>query len=327
MTYKVLGSELSPYSVKTRSYFRYKGISHVWSPRTPDNAKEFQKFAKLPLIPLVVTPEETGIQDSTPIIDEMETRFPEPSIHPTDPVTRFISVLLEEFGDEWGNKWMFHLRWARPADQLSAAGRIIGYSQDDAAKQKMVEQTLDRMTNRIWFVGSNEITAPIIEGSFRDIIALLENHLAERPYVMGGKPSYADFGLWGQIYNAWTDPTGGSLLNHSKNVLGWVHRMLWPTDLGEFESWQDLKTGLTPILTSQVGDLFLPWTAENSVAIANENEEFTADRNGQTWTQKPQKYHARSLAVLRARYKEVSDNEALNEVLKNCHCLDVLASQ
>ena len=116
-------------------------------------------------------------------------------------------------------------------------------------------------------------------------------------------------------------------MNHSKNVLGWVHRMLWPTDLGEFESWQDLKSGLTPILTSQVGDLFLPWTAENSIAIANEDEEFTADLNGQTWTQKPQKYHARSLAVLRARYKEVSDNEALNEVLKNCHCLDVLASQ
>ena len=25
--------------------------------------------------------------------------------------------MLEEFGDEWGNKWMFHYRWAREIDQ------------------------------------------------------------------------------------------------------------------------------------------------------------------------------------------------------------------
>ena len=34
------------------------------------------------------------------------------------PSLRFVSILLEEFGDEWGNKWMFHLRWARPVDQV-----------------------------------------------------------------------------------------------------------------------------------------------------------------------------------------------------------------
>ncbi|MDG2071034.1 MAG: glutathione S-transferase N-terminal domain-containing protein [Pseudomonadales bacterium] len=64
MTYKIFGSELSPYSIKVRSYFRYKGIPHEWTPRTPDNIEEFQRFAKLPLVPLVVTPEETGLQDS-----------------------------------------------------------------------------------------------------------------------------------------------------------------------------------------------------------------------------------------------------------------------
>ena len=73
----------------------------------------------MPIIPLVVTPEGDGIQDSTPIIDAMEKLFPEPSIHPDDPVADFISALIEEFGDEWGNKWMFHYRWARDVDQIS----------------------------------------------------------------------------------------------------------------------------------------------------------------------------------------------------------------
>ena len=33
-------------------------------------------------------------------------------------------ALLEEFGDEWGNKWMFHYRWAREADQTACSRRL-----------------------------------------------------------------------------------------------------------------------------------------------------------------------------------------------------------
>ncbi|HAK53002.1 MAG TPA: glutathione S-transferase family protein, partial [Gammaproteobacteria bacterium] len=110
-------------------------------------------------------------------------------------------------------------------------------------------------------------------------------------------------------------------------ILTVVQHMLWPSDLGEFEPWQDLEAGLAPILTTQVGDMFLPWSAANSIAIDNEDEEFTVDLAGNTWTQKPQKYHARSLGVLRARYQEVSDNTELNDILSSCHCLDVLSSE
>ena len=35
MTYRIYGSELSPYSVKVRSYFRFKDLPHDWIPRSP----------------------------------------------------------------------------------------------------------------------------------------------------------------------------------------------------------------------------------------------------------------------------------------------------
>ena len=31
--YRIIGAEMSPYSVKVRSYFRYKGIPHQWALR------------------------------------------------------------------------------------------------------------------------------------------------------------------------------------------------------------------------------------------------------------------------------------------------------
>src|ERR1700757_4385413 len=89
--YRIFGAEMSPYSVKVRSYFRYKGIPHQWVLRNAASQAEFEKHAKIPVIPLLVTPEGAGIQDSTPIIDQIEKLHPEPSIHPDDGVARFIS--------------------------------------------------------------------------------------------------------------------------------------------------------------------------------------------------------------------------------------------
>ena len=238
--YHVHGIELSPYSVKVRSYFRYKGIPHRWIPRSLDAEGEYQKFAKLPLVPLVVTPNNEGIQDSTPIIEFVEARHPEPSIHPADPATRFISALLEEFGDEWGNKWMFHYRWAREADILSAAGRIARSMMpavDEAQLANGIAMVRERMVPRVSFVGSNPQTAPQIEESFRDTLTILEPHFANRLYLFGGRPAFADFALWGQLYNAWTDPTPGAIINATTpNLLAWIHRMLWPRAEGDFES-------------------------------------------------------------------------------------------
>jgi glutathione S-transferase len=326
--YRIFGAELSPFSVKVRSYFRFKGIPHEWIIRTSDTQAEFQKYAKLPLIPLVVSPADEGVQDSTPIIERLEAENPEPSIHPDDPIARFVSALLEEFGDEWGNKWMFHFRWAREIDQLSAAGRIARTmmpTADEAQHAGIRGQIVERMVGRVGFVGSNEVTAPQIEESFHQGLELLEAHLAGRAYLFGDRPAFGDFGVFGQVYNAWTDPTIGSHMEtFNPHTLAWVQRMLWPRVEGGFEPWAALAPTLDPLLESQVGRLFLPWTVANAAAIAGGNEEFSVDLAGRTWTQKPQKYHARSLQVLRARYAALEDSAAIDEVLAKSGCLAAL---
>jgi glutathione S-transferase len=323
--YRIIGAEMSPYSVKVRAYFRYKAIPHQWVLRNAASQAEYEKYARMPIIPLVVTPEGTGIQDSTPIIDGIEKLHPEPSIHPDDPVARFISALIEEFGDEWGNKWMFHYRWARDVDQISSAGRIARMRGPKASEQECAAfagQVRARMVDRVWFVGSNAVTAPQIEAGFLEMLGLLDSHLSRRPYLFGGRPAFADFGLWGQIYEMWTDPTGGAIIGGgAPHVLDWVHRMLWPRAEGAFETWVSLAPSLMPILTTQVGRNFMPWTAANEKALAEAREEFSVTLGDNIWTQKPQKYHARSLGMLRARYAAVADKTTLDPVLEAAGCL------
>ena len=325
--YRIFGAELSPYSVKVRSYFRYKGIPHEWIVRSQATQQEFQKYAKLPLVPLVVTPGGEGIQDSTPIIERIEAQYPEPALQPADPTLAFLSALLEEFGDEGGNKWMFHYRWAREVDQDSAAGRLARTMMPGLSDEQYVgiaQGIKQRMVNRVWFVGSSEQTAPQIEASFRDGVALLEAQLANRAYLFGARPALADFGIWGQVYNAWTDPTAGEIVNGSPRLAAWVERMLDPKAEGDFEDYPSLAATLEPLLERQVGRLFLRWSAANARAIADGSEEFSVELDGRTWSQKPQKYHARSLAQIRQKYQALGDRSTLDPILERTGCLAVL---
>jgi hypothetical protein len=178
-----------------------------------------------------------------------------------------------------------------------------------------------RMVDRVWFVGSNAVTAPQIEAGFLDMLELLDNHLVTRPYLFGGRPAFGDFGLWGQIYQMWTDPTAGAIIGGgAPHVLDWVHRMLWPKAEGKFEAWSTLQPTLMPILTKQVGAQFMPWTCANEKALSGSQEEFSVTLGDNIWTQKPQKYHARSLGVLRARYAAVADKATLDPVLEAAGC-------
>ena len=128
--YRIFGIELSPFSVKIRSYFRFKQIPHRWIVRNSETMADYQKYAKIPIVPLVVTPDEQGHPgfDTDHGGDGGATSRTIRDASEKIAISHFVSLLLEEFGDEWGNKWMFHLRWAREEDRLSAGRANRGHA-------------------------------------------------------------------------------------------------------------------------------------------------------------------------------------------------------
>ncbi|PJK31314.1 glutathione S-transferase family protein [Minwuia thermotolerans] len=328
-TYRIFGSELSPYSVKIRSWFRYKGLPHVWTPRTEANMAEFEKYAALPLIPLVVTPEDEGMQDSTPIIESLEKRHPQPPTDPADPRLRFLSRLIEEYADEWGNKPMFHYRWAFAADAESTGLRIarqmLGDDAGDEAVRNRAVAIVERMMPRRSFVGSSAETAGEIEASLESQLQFLEARLDGRDFLMGSRPCLGDFGLFSQLYEASTDPTAGSLMRDiAPGTLKWIERMLDPTDAGEWESYEQTAEGLRPLLEREIGGRFLPWSDANAEALARGDNVLEVELPKGPFRQQPQKYHARSLKVLKDRYAAVAGDRALDGLLADTGCLDWL---
>jgi len=326
--YRIFGVEASPYSVKVRSYFRYKRIPHQWLIRSAATEAEFQRHAKLPLVPLVLTPDGAALQDSTPIIERLEGVHPEPAVQPVDPALAFLSALIEEYADEWGNKPMFHYRWTYPADQDSAAERIArgmmpGVAED--AVLSAIAAVKTRMVPRLAFVGSSTATKDTIEGSFHRQLAILERHLERRPYLFGGRPALADFGWYAQLYQCSTDPTPGAIMRaRAPRTLAWIARMLDPVAAGEFETWSALAPTLTPLFRDEIGATFLPWSVANARALAANEKTFTTTLEGRPFTQETQRYHAKSLAALRAKYAALADRATVDAMLAATDCVAAL---
>jgi len=330
MALRIFGSQNSPYSVKIKSYCQYKGISHEWIIRNSDTQEEYSKYAKLPIIPLVVTPKGEAMQDSTPIIEAFEARCPEPSLYPSDPTLRFLSELLEEYGDEWGNKWMFHLRWARAVDQDIVSVRLAREMMPNQPAEQAAKMIKKRMSGRGFAVGSNEKTAPIIEADLLEVLPILEKHLQTRKFLLGNRPALADFGLGPQLYETLIDPTGGDWMKPYPRTCEWCMHMvdLKPpagNDAGNFEQWEGLQSTLEPLLKH--AGLFLAWSVANAEALGAGKQEMTVDFGGKSWWQTvggPQKYHVKSLKEIRRKYQAVASNTELRSILERTGCLAAL---
>jgi len=322
---RLIGLEMSPYSLKLRSYLRYKQIPFEWISRSRKIEPLFQKHARVQLIPLVLFSDDEAMQDSTPIIERLEAQYPEPSIHPENTASRFVSELFEEYGDEWCNKLMFQYRWGPKQDARSAARRIASLTFPDPPMKWLqplvVPLMVRRMVPRMAFAGANETNAPHLQQSWFRTVELLEAHLEGRPYLFGGRPAFGDFGVWGNLNQAHSDPTCGRHLRATAPaVVRWIERMDTPGDEGEFESLHTLMPTLGPLLEEQVARRFLPWTVANAQALEAGQAETGLEFDGVPYRQKTFKYHAWSLGELKKKLEPVAGDPELIEVLEKTGC-------
>ncbi|CAN7210493.1 glutathione S-transferase family protein [Phenylobacterium sp. LjRoot164] len=327
--FTLYGSEMSPYSHKVRSWFRYKGAPHRWIPSGPGSSDPgYRGHARLPIVPTLVWPdEEKAEQDSTPIIEGLEPSYPEPAIQPPGVLLGFLSTLIEEFGDEWGNKLMFHLRWYADIDVAASSDRAARLNMTGADEPTVAARATavrERMAERGRFVGSSPATAPLIFDYFVELLDLLQPHLEGRCFLLGARPSFGDFALAAQLYHAASDPTGGAVMRaRAPAVLDWCFRMVDPRDGGPFEALPTLAPTLDPLL-AYIGRYFLPWSQANAEALARGAAEFSVELAGRLYVQPPQKYHAKSLAALREKYRSVKDDRELAAVLEAAGCTPFL---
>jgi glutathione S-transferase len=307
------GAPGSPYTRKMLAVLRYRRIPYRYLPTVGPVVDRLPK-AKVPLLPTFYLPDASGelqaVTDSTPLIRRFEQEYSGRGIVPADPSLRFVDELIEDYGDEWLTKCMFHYRWAYPEDAAKSAAILPiyrGLSVSDEALAERGRAFAERQIGRLGYVGSNAVTAPVIEASYRRFLKAFDAHLMVQPFILGHRPGSCDFAVFGQLSQlALFDPTPMALtLATAPRVLAWTEMMedqsgLEPADDG----WIALSSQPPTLksLLTEIGRAYAPVMLANAAAVAAGASEVDTAVDGQRWTQAPFPYQAKCLRWLRESY-------------------------
>ena len=232
--YRHFGWECSPYSSKTRAYFRFKGIPHEdIYPNIIQLKRVVEKRVGFIVMPTVITPENQMLQDSSEIIDILEKRHPEPNIRPPGPCLQMASLLLELFADEWMPIISMHTRWNLP-ENTNFAKTDFGFNAVPwlpAFVRKQVGGVLaKKMQGYLPILGITPKTQPAIETWMNELFDALDAHLQKYMYLFGGRPCLGDFALYGPIFaHVRRDPGSRHQITSRTHLNAWVLRLRNPT--------------------------------------------------------------------------------------------------
>ncbi len=313
----VRGAPASPYTRKMLALLRYRQIPYRF---IQEAGVEDLPEPKVGLIPVFYFRDQTGALeptvDSTPIIRRLEQEYPGRSVIPDDPVVAFLNYLLEDYGDEWLTKAMFHYRWYYD-DDIQMAGSILpfyraGVTQPDETIDELNKVFAERQISRLYVVGSNDTTASVIEDSYHSFLSGLNEHLKSLPFLLGTRPASADFACYGQLTQLTQfDPTPSKVaIREFPRIHAWVSKMedLSGWQNGEFLSADDVPESLITLL-QEIGRTYVPVMLANAKAIDQGLDTVTTVVQGKTWEQVPFPYQAKCLQWLRIEYSKLSSEE------------------
>ncbi|MGP1283186.1 MAG: glutathione S-transferase family protein [Parasphingopyxis sp.] len=315
---ELMGAPGSPYTRKMIAYLRYRHLPYSlhWGGVRggPDGYPE----PKVRLLPtFYFRGGDGGIEamvDSTPIIRRLESDYDGRATVPTDPVLAFLNHLIEDYGDEWLTKAMFHYRWAHRADAENAGPLLVYWSHPTMPKDEantMADMFSKRQIDRLYVVGSNDTTAATIEASFARLLAILDALVEEQGFILGARPSSADFAIYGQLTQlAVVEPTSSILVNrHHPRVRAWVDRI---EDLSGLEPepghWLDPDAAILPFrpLLTEIGRVYAPFLLANAEAVMAGRKDFETEIDGRAWAQPAFPYQAKCLYWIREAFEDLS---------------------
>jgi glutathione S-transferase len=324
----LMGAPGSPYTRKMLAVLRYRHIPYRFLVAgSPQIAGLPQP--KVGLLPTFYLPNADGeleaVVDSSPIIRRLEREHAGRGVIPSDPGLAFLDELIEDYADEWLTKAMFHYRWAYSEDIDKAASILPlwrGHAVPDEVHAERARMFADRQIGRLHVVGSNAVTGPVIEASYRRFLEAFEAHLTHHRFILGERPGAGDFAVYGQLTQlTHFDPTPMALtLKLAPRVFAWVELM---EDLSGLEPKEDDWIGLDAFpptllaLLAEIGRVYPPVMLANARALTIGANSVEAQVEGLPWRQPPFPYQGKCLQWLRQSHDALpaSERSAVDAIL------------
>jgi len=310
----VHGTDCSYYTGKIEAYLRAKGIAYRLEPFTPTSLRRCARSTGVLQVPQIECPDGSWLIDTTPTIAYLESVEPRPTVTPADPVVRFISLLLEDYADEWLWRPAMHYRWSyRPTARLMSTWLAEHLHEIPVPlflkRRYFYRRQLGTFVKRD---GVTDATKAAVEASYHDTLTAFESILAEQPFLLGARPTQADFGFFASMFrHFFSDPAPARIMRATApRSHEWVARMwnLRPEALADAPMPDEVSPLLAPLL-ADVTKIYMPYLAANARAHESGDKTVTYSVQGVTFTEPTKPYRVWCLGELGRALMKLTDEE------------------
>jgi len=239
--YIIYGGELSYFTRKLEAACIFYGLPFDMRNKNLSEPEIIEARSGTHQIPVLHTPENWMIGDTTPIMRLLDERYPARRMFPDGP-TGLIVQVLEEFFDEWVARTMVHYRWHYPESAAFASMKMAEGNAEIAERVRNWGPRACRATGT-----DSEVQRQAAEDEYRRIIEAAENQLSKTRYLLGDRPTAVDCVVLGGLRaHTLMDPDPKRIYSEYSQVLSFSEnsRDVWdgggnidfgqPTDFAEF---------------------------------------------------------------------------------------------
>ena len=196
--YVIHGIPRSLFTRKLQAAFEFYGLPHRVTPRGTGGDDDLGRRAGTHQIPILVTPENWALADTTPILQLLDGRVPVRRLFPEGPLGVLVHV-VEEILDEWVARVMVHYRWHYVENTIYVIEQFLGQRlSEDEARAHPAAQWGPRACRATGT--EHPALQKAAEAEYLGILDALEGQLQKTAFALGSRPSAVDTILLGGLH-------------------------------------------------------------------------------------------------------------------------------
>ena len=301
--YDLYGSELSLFTRKLEAALRFYGVPFAFhNKRASPRRLEIEARAGTHQVPVLITPENWALADTTPIIDLLDHRFPARRLFP-EGALGVLTHIVEDCLDEWVARVMVHYRWHYPDSARFAASVIAG---GDAQAAEQISAWGPRACRA---TGTETVFHQrAAEDEYRQLLAAAEAQLADTRFLLGDRPTAVDCMFLGGLHaHTLHDPDPRKIVLGYPRIVAW-HAQNTAPDFAS-QAWAADATWApfpdsTPFarhVLRLTADQYRPFLLANAQALTTGSRAFTVDTYGEPASYLCRPYPEQARTMIRQR--------------------------
>lgn len=309
---KLYGSRVSYYTGKLEAYLKYKGVPYSLHGMPYDRADELKEKVGSIQMPIVDREDGRWMSDTTPILFELEKEMPGNPILPDDPVVAFIAKLMEDYADEWLWRSAMHYRWSYRYSRELISNILVDEISTPVSLPRFIVRRMIRRRQIKYFTKRDGVTTATwdhVEQGYFNALDGMSRILETRPYLLGTRPSLADFGFMAPMFRHFSqDPDPEEIMRtRAPLVYEWVARMWAARQVPDGSFVSKITEEVTPML-KEICETHLQQLASNADAYKIGQSRFELTVQGCMYTDMPiSRYRVYCLERLREHYQALDD--------------------